>query len=87
MKWLYRFRIQGWIAGYLLVRIGKLAAKKNDWHEFRHIQAAINVGNSENCGPNCIFHSTGKTETYLDHIALAKNEPARDNTTHREPLF
>lgn len=41
-----RERLYGWLAGKLIVRAARLAKARGDLHEFDHLYAAVQVGNT-----------------------------------------
>lgn len=49
---LWRYRFMTWLAGWLLVRSGRLARNKGDKHELEHLYQAVLHGNSEDCTPD-----------------------------------
>lgn len=39
----------GWLAGWLLVSCGRLALRRGDLHEVKHVAAALTAGNTARC--------------------------------------
>ena len=49
----WRYRQMTRVTVWLLLRMGKYAAKRGDWHEWRHIIAQLKAGESVGCGADC----------------------------------
>ena len=50
-----RFRLLERVDSWCLVQMAKIAARRDDIHEAQHILAAMNAGESRDCGPICPY--------------------------------